>query len=62
MIDDEIAWVTGTRVGDSREFLTVRTVAGDVFEIIRPAISEGVEAKLMGQVMAIVAVEDDNES
>jgi hypothetical protein len=44
MTDDEKAWVTGTRLLGSREYLTVRTVAGDVFEIERPPISEEVEA------------------
>lgn len=47
MIDDEKAWVTGTRLVDNQEYLTVRTIAGDVFEIIRPPISEEVEARLM---------------
>ncbi len=52
MIDDEKARVIGTRVEEEREWLTVETVAGDVFEIRRPAISEEVEAQLMGQVRA----------
>lgn len=59
MIDDEKAWVTGTRLVDGREYLTVRTVAGDVFEIVRPTTSEELEAVLMSQVRAIVADEDE---
>jgi hypothetical protein len=35
MIDDEKARVIRTRVGEEREWLTVETVAGDVFEIAR---------------------------
>jgi hypothetical protein len=41
MIDDEKARVIGTRV-EEREWLTVETVVGDVFEIAHPAISEEV--------------------
>jgi hypothetical protein len=59
MIDDEKAWVTGTRLIDSREYLAVRTVAGDVFEIVRPPISEELEAALMSEVGSIVADEDE---
>jgi hypothetical protein len=62
MIDDEKAWVTGTRVGEERELLTVKTVAGDVFEIERPPISEELEAVLMREVRAIIADEDDDGS
>jgi hypothetical protein len=39
MIDDEKARIIGTRVED-REWLTLETVAGDVFEIARLTISE----------------------
>jgi hypothetical protein len=59
MIDDEKARVIGTRLVDSREYLTVRTVAGDVFEIMRPPISEELEAELMKQVRAIVEEDTD---
>ena len=59
IIDDEKAHVIGTRV-EEREWLTVETVAGEVFEIARPPISGEVEAQLMRQVRAIVAEEDDD--
>ncbi len=59
MINDEKARVIGTRV-EEREWLTVETIAGDVFEIVRPPISEEVEAQLMRQVRAIVADEDND--
>jgi hypothetical protein len=61
MIDDEKAHIISTRV-EVREWLTVQTIAGDVFEIVRPRISEEVEAQLMSQVRAIVADEDDDGS
>jgi hypothetical protein len=59
MIDDEKAWVTSSRVEGDREYLTIQTIAGEVFEILRPEISEEVEAQLMEQVRAIIADEDD---
>ncbi len=55
MIDDEKALVIGTRVDGEREYLTVETFAGNTFEILRPGISEEVEAQLMRQVRAIIA-------
>jgi hypothetical protein len=60
MIDDEKAHVIGTREEEDREWLTVETIAGDVFEIERPPISEEVESVLMSEVRAIVADEDDD--
>jgi hypothetical protein len=45
MIDDEKARVTPTRVEEERERLTVETVAGDVFEVARPPISEEPETQ-----------------
>ncbi len=57
MIDDEKARISGSRVEGDREFVTVRTIAGDVFEMVRPEISEEVEAELMAQVRAIIAEE-----
>ena len=59
MIDDEKARVIGAQVEEDREFVTVQTVAGDVFEIVRPPISEEVESKLMSPVRSIVADEDE---
>jgi hypothetical protein len=47
MIDDERARVLGTRMQDWLERLTIETVEGGVFEIVRPPISEEVEAELM---------------
>ena len=58
MIDDEKAHVIGTRKKNGQEWLTIKTLAGDVFEIIRPPISEKVEAELMRQVRAIIADEE----
>ncbi len=62
MIDDEKARITGTRIEGHREFVTVKTLAGDVFEIVRPEISEDVEAELIEQVRAILAEEDRHGS
>jgi hypothetical protein len=62
MIDDEKARVIATRVEKEHEWLTVETVAGDVFEILSPPISEELEAQLMRQVRAIVADEEDDGS
>ncbi len=47
MIDDEKARITGSRVEGNRELMTVHTIAGDIFELVRPEISEEVEAELM---------------
>jgi hypothetical protein len=58
MIDEEKAHVIGTRLEEGIEFLPVETVAGDVFDIKRPEISEEVEADLMKKVRAIVADEE----
>ena len=60
MVDDEKARVIGTRVENGQEWLTIKTTAGEVFEILRPPISEEVEAELMRQVRAIVH-EDSGE-
>ncbi len=57
MIDDEKARISGSRVVGNREYVTVKTIAGDVFEIVRPEISEELEAELMEQVRAIIAEE-----
>ncbi len=40
MLDDEKAHVISTRQEDDREWITVITVAGDVFEIMRRDISQ----------------------
>jgi hypothetical protein len=58
MIDDEKARIAGTPIESDREYLTVQTIAGDVFEIVRPPISEELEAVLMSEVRSIVADED----
>ena len=62
MIDDEKARITNSRVEGNREYATVKTIAGDVFEIMRPEISEEIESQLMRQVRAIIAVEGDDGS
>jgi hypothetical protein len=62
VIDDEKARVIGTRVEVEREWLTVETVAGNAFEIMRPEISEEAEAVLKERVQAINADEDDDGS
>ena len=62
MINDEKARVIGTRAENGQEWLTIKTLAGDVFKIVRPPISEEVEAQLMRQVRAIIAGEDDDGS
>jgi hypothetical protein len=59
MIDDEKESVISTRV-EEREWLTVETVAGDVFEIARPLIPEKVEAEPMNKVRAIIAIEGND--
>ncbi len=40
----------------------VQTIAGEMFEIVRPPISEEVEAQSMRQLRAIIADEDDDGS
>lgn len=58
MIDDEKARVMGTRNEDGYELIAVRTLAGEEFEIERPAMSEETERILLEQIREIVA---DNE-
>jgi hypothetical protein len=60
IIDDEKARVIRTREENGQEWLTIKTLAGDELEILRPPISEEVEAQLVSQVRAIVADEDDD--
>lgn len=40
MIDHEKAWVIGTRTENGQEWLTIKTIADDVFKAMRPSISE----------------------
>ncbi len=54
MIDDEKARITGTRIVGDREMVTVKTLAGDVFEMVRPEISKEGEAGLIQRVRGIV--------
>ncbi len=61
MLDDEKAHVIGFREAQGYTWLTVETVAGDVFEILRPALSEELEAELMAQVRTIIAQEVGDE-
>ena len=58
MIDDEKAHVIRTRVEEEREWLTVETVASDVFAIARPPISEELEAVLVSEVRSIMNREE----
>jgi hypothetical protein len=60
MIDDGKAHITGTRIDGDREYLTVQTIAGEVFEIMQPLISDEVEAELNNHVRAIIR-EDSGE-
>jgi hypothetical protein len=59
IIDDEKARVIGSRDKRGRRRLTLKTIAGDMFEIIRHAISEELEAELRMQVETIF--EDEAE-
>lgn len=54
MIDDEKARITANETVDGQEFLTIRTNAGGVFQIERPAMSEATEKLLLEQVREIV--------
>ena len=55
MIDDEKAHQVKTRAADGKEFLRVRTVAGEEFEIERPALSPNAEQMLLDQLRQIIA-------
>lgn len=59
MIDNEKAQVMGTRLEDGHNYIAVRTVAGDEFEIEHPAMSEETEKLLLQQIREIVADEQD---
>jgi hypothetical protein len=52
LIDDEKARVIGTRIENEEEWLTIET-ADEVFEMLRPAISEEIEDELLERVRAI---------
>lgn len=58
MIDDEKARVLGTRTEDGKEYIAVRTVAGDEFEVERPAMSTETETLLIEQIREIPADEE----
>ncbi len=47
LIDDERAWIVGTRREMAVEWITLRTAEGQVFEVPRPDLSEAQEAELM---------------
>ena len=57
MIDDEKARVIGTRMEDGQEWLTVQTVAGDAFEIMRPPIWSEAVLQMRVQMKQIIAEE-----
>ena len=50
MIDDEKARITGRRTDGAQERLTVGNIAGDLFEIMRPPISEAGESDCGGRI------------
>lgn len=62
MIDDGKAQVLARRMEDKQEILTVQTIVGDEFEILRPAMSEETEAYLLQQIREIVAEDRDEPS
>lgn len=61
MIDDEKARGIGARVEHGQEVIAVRTIAGDEFEIVRPAMSEETESMLLEQIREIVADEQGEQ-
>jgi hypothetical protein len=61
MLDDEKAHIVSRRMVDGREYLSIATIGGDTFEIVRPQISEDLEQQLLSQVRAIID-QDTNES
>jgi hypothetical protein len=61
MIDDEKARVMGTRQEGGQVLLSVRTVAGDEFEIVRPPMSEDSEKELLSKIRAIMDEDAEDE-
>lgn len=59
MIDDEKARVMETYVENGQTIWLVQTIAGDIFTIVRPSISEEMEASLLEQVRQIVSDETE---
>lgn len=55
MVDDEKARVIANETVEGQDLLTVRTNAGDEFQVDRPVMSEATERHLMQQVREIVA-------
>ncbi|MGB8647291.1 MAG: hypothetical protein WCF84_18785 [Anaerolineae bacterium] len=55
LIDDEKAVEVGRRQADSREWLHMRTISGDEFEVVVPRISEELEKVVLAQIRQIVA-------
>ncbi len=53
LIDEERAWIVGTRTECGRERLKVRTITHQSYEIVRPEITEEQEARLMAHVRAL---------
>lgn len=62
LIDDEKAVELGRREVDGREWLHVRTVSGDEFEVVVPRISEELEREVLAQIRQIVAEDQGEES
>ena len=60
MIEDNKAQIIERQSVDNLEYLTVKTNAGDVFEILKPQVSEDVLAKMRARAREILE-QDRNE-
>lgn len=58
LIDDEKARILETREEGDTQHLTVETISGDRFEVVRPPMSEAVEQELLEQLRAFMAGEE----
>ncbi len=57
MIDDEKARIISSQLENGQEVIAVRTIAGDEFEIERPAVSAETEGMLFAEIRRIVTEE-----
>ena len=55
MIEDGRANIVETHHVDNLEYLTIETIAGDVFEILNPQVREGLLGKMRAKLHAMVA-------
>jgi len=60
MVEDNKAQIIETEIVDNLEFRTVRTNAGDVFDILKPQVSEDLLAKMRALAREILE-QDCNE-